>query len=79
MDGPREYQQVKQVREKQILYDTSYMWNLKNDTNEFIYKTESQTQKTNLQLPKQKGQGGINLEYGINRYKINRYKLVDIK
>ena len=55
------------------------MWNLKNDTNEFIYKTESQTQKTNLQLPKQKGQGGINLEYGINRYKLNRFKLVDIK
>ena len=34
------------------------MWNLKkNDTNELIYKTEidSQTQKTNLWLPKGKG------------------------
>ena len=39
------------------------MWNLKYDTNELIYKTEtdSQTQKTNLWLPKGKrGRGGIN-------------------
>ena len=30
------------------------MWNLKNSTNELIYKseTDSQTQKTNLWLPK---------------------------
>ena len=51
-------------------YDITYMWNLKNNTNELIYKTEidSQTQKTNLQLPKGKGGGGINEEYGINRY-----------
>ena len=35
------------------------MWNLKNDTNELIYKTktDSQTQKTNLWLPKGKGVG----------------------
>ena len=33
-----------------MLYDISYMWNLKNNTNEPIYKTEidSQTQNTNL-------------------------------
>ena len=32
------------------------MWNLKTDTNEFIYKTEidSWTQKTNVWLPKRK-------------------------
>ena len=37
-----------------------YMWNLNNDTNELIYKTEtdSQTLKTNLWLPKGKGWGG---------------------
>ena len=36
------------------------MWNLKkNDTNQVFYKTEkdSQTQKTNLRLPKEKGGG----------------------
>ena len=38
-------------------YDISYMWNLKYDTNELIHETEtdSQTQKTNLWLPKRKG------------------------
>ena len=48
------------------------MWNLKYDTNELIYKTEtdSQTQKTNLRLPKGKGRGGINQELGISKYKV---------
>ena len=38
--------------------------------NELIYKTETDTQtsKTNLQLPKGKGGGGINQEFGINIY-----------
>ena len=46
---------------KKTSYDITYMWDLKN-TNPLIYKTEtdSQTQKTNLRLPKQKGMGGIN-------------------
>ena len=37
-----------------------YMKSKKKDTNELIYKTEidSQTQKTNLWLPKGKGEGG---------------------
>ena len=37
----------------------TYMQNLKNDTNELTYNTEidSQTQKTNLWLPKGKGEG----------------------
>ena len=51
--------------------DTTYMQNLKkNDTNELIYKaeTDSGTQKAHLQLPKGKGEGGINQEFGINRY-----------
>ena len=35
------------------------MWTLKTDTNELVYKTEtdSQTLKTNLWLPKGKGGG----------------------
>ena len=52
---------LNEVRERQILYIT-YMWNLKNNTNELIYKTEtdSQTSKINLWLPKGKGGGRIN-------------------
>ena len=43
----------------------------KNDTNELIYKTEtdSQTLKTNLWLPSEEsGGGGINQEIGVNIY-----------
>ena len=37
-------------RKRQILHGITYMWNLKNNTNEWIYRTEtdSQAQKTNL-------------------------------
>ena len=44
----------KAKRERQILCDIIYMQNLKYDINELIYETEtdSQTQKTNLWLPK---------------------------
>ena len=31
-------------RERQILYDITYMWNLKNNTNESIYETETDSQ-----------------------------------
>ena len=29
------------VSQRQILYDITYIWNLKNNTNELIYKTET--------------------------------------
>ena len=46
------------------------MKSLKNDTNKLIYKieTDSQTWKTNLQLPKGKKEREINQECGINRH-----------
>ena len=46
----------KSDRERQILYDISYMWNLENSTNELIYKTDRRTEKTNIWL--QKGRCG---------------------
>ena len=33
-----------EVVQKQISYDLMCMWNLKNDTNELIYKTEINSQ-----------------------------------
>ena len=53
--------------ERQVSYDITYMWNLKYDTNEVIYKTEtdSQTQKTNLWLPKGKGGEGYIRSLGL--------------
>ena len=46
MDGPRDCHTEwrKSDRERQISYDITYMWNLKNGTNEFIYKTEIHSQ-----------------------------------
>ena len=41
IDGPRDYhtKRNKSKTEIQIPYDITYMWNLKYDINEFIYKT----------------------------------------
>ena len=56
MNGPRDLHAKcgLSYRERQILYDISYMWNLKYDTDELIYETEtdSWTQKTDLWLPR---------------------------
>ena len=60
MDGPRDYhtKESKSDRERQI--DHSYVKSKKNDTEELIYKreTDSQAQKTNLWLPKGRGGAG---------------------
>ena len=39
-DGPRDFH-TKSERERQIPCDSTYVWNLKYDTNEFIYETDS--------------------------------------
>ena len=41
IDRPKDYhtKQSKSQRERQIPYDSTYMWHLKYDTNEPIYKT----------------------------------------
>ena len=60
---------LSEVRERQT-YDITYMQNLKNNTNESIYKIgkESQTQKTDFWLPKGKErQEEIYQEYGLHR------------
>ena len=46
MDGPKDYytKWSKSDKERQISYNITYMWNLKNDTNELIYKTEIDSQ-----------------------------------
>ena len=44
----------------------------KNDTNEVIYKTEtdSQTQRTDLWLTRGRDRGGMDWEFGVSRYKL---------
>ena len=50
------------------------MWNLNYDPNELIYETEtdSQTQRTDLWLPRGSGCWGRvdGMEFGISRYKL---------
>ena len=49
---------MKSDREGEILYDIPYRWNLQgNDTNELIYKTETdpQTSRRSLWLPGDRG------------------------
>ena len=63
MDGPREYhtEWSKSDRERQILYDITYMWNLKNNTDEAIYKTETDShRKQTYGYQRERGGGGIN-------------------
>ena len=47
------------------------MWNLKYDTNEITYETEadSQTERTDLQLPQEEGRGGTDWELAISKCK----------
>ena len=46
MDRPADYhtKQSKSERERQIPCDITYMWNLKYDTNEHIYETQTDSQ-----------------------------------
>ena len=52
------------VRQRQIPYDLTYMWNLKYDTNELIYKTKNRLADIENKLTVTKGEkrggGGIN-------------------
>ena len=62
---------LSEVRKRQIPYDITYTWNLKYGTNEPIYKTQtdSQTQRTDLWLPRGGGRG-MDWEFGVGRCKL---------
>ena len=65
-------------RDRQRLHDITYIWNLENNTNECICKTEtdSQIQKTHSWLPKgRRARVRTNQENGINRLKTTIYKI----
>ena len=53
--------------------DVTYMWNLKHDANEPIYKTE-----TNLWLPRgNRGRGRMDWESGVGRCKLLHLELIN--
>ena len=47
--------EVKSEKKRQILYDIIYMWTLKYDTDEPIYKTETDSQRRDLWFPGGRG------------------------
>ena len=59
MDRPKDYHTKwsKSERERQIPYGVTYMWNLKYDTNQLIYKTETDSDIENKRMVT-KGKGG---------------------
>ena len=67
MDGSKDFHTKwsKSERKMQIPYGITDMWNLKYDTNELIYETEtdSWTQRIDLYLPRL-GAGGNELGFG---------------
>ena len=71
MDATRDYHTKRSQKRKTNTYGITYMWNLKYDTNKPIYKTDSETQRTNLWLPREKGGvGEMDWESGVSRCKL---------
>ena len=74
MDESRDYDTKWHKSQKgEYHYDITYMWNLKYDTNELIYETEtdSLTQEADLWLPRElEGGREMNWEFGISRCKL---------
>ena len=60
---------TKTERKRKTLYDITYMWNLKYNTNEHIYETERQIQRTDLWFPSGGGEEG-RMGAGISRCKL---------
>ena len=55
-----------EVSQTKTLYDTTYMWNLKNNTNESIYKTKTDIENKLMII---KGEG-IDWGFGTDTYKL---------
>ena len=75
IDEPRDYHTKlsKSERERQIPYEITYTWNLKYNTNELIYETETDSQDIENRLvgAKEVGTGRrMQWEFGISRCKL---------
>ena len=63
--------EVSLMEKDKISHDITSMWNLKYDTNELIYKTDSQTQRTDVWLPRRRvGEEGMDWEVRVSRCKV---------
>ena len=57
-------------------YDITYVWNLKYDTNESIYETETESQTQNRLVVAKRVGGGGRMEWEVE---VSRYKLLYIQ
>ena len=66
--GPKDYSKWNKS-ERQIPYDITYMWDLKYDTDELMYKIETDSgQRVDLLLPRGRaGGGGMDWKFQISR------------
>ena len=62
MNGLRDYctKWSQSDRERQLLYDITYAWNLKNNTNGLTYKTETDSHRKQTYGYQRRRQGGMN-------------------
>ena len=72
---------VQSERERQISYDITYMWDLKYDTNELIYKTEtdSRTESRHVVAKGEVGGGRKDWAFGISRCKLLHLEWINSK
>ena len=69
IDGPGDYH-TKWSKTEEDKYDPTSMGNLKYDTNEPTYETESGTQRIDRWLPRGWGGKGMDVQFGVRRWKL---------
>ena len=72
MDGPKDYHTKWSQKEGQIPYDITYMWNLKYNTNEHIYKKKKshKCREQSWGCQREGRWGRKDWEFGIKRCKL---------
>ena len=80
-DGPRDdYSKRSQSHTKSQIPLRCHSWNFKKDTNELIYKTDSQTWRTEVWLLRgRKGRRGTEWESGISRCQLPYIEWINTK
>ena len=82
MDAARDYHTKcsESEGERPTLYGITYTWNLKHDTNQPIYETETDTQTQNrLVSPKVGGGREVNWEFGVGRCRLLHLECINNK
>ena len=71
---------VKSEIERQIPYDTTYMWNLKYGTNEPIYESETDSDRENRLVSRGPvGKEGVDWDFWVSRCKLLHVEWINSK